>query len=1123
MGLSGLFSLSIAYAQSPITVNNFSFEANVASVGGDVTSVPTGWTAFNEAGSSDIGSENSGGTQYTVNNPLAAPADGNQYCYINMFNPSVTGGIYQDVGALQPNTTYTLTVAIGSRADRINSPGIISLVNGADDTGTVLASGGGLPGTQNTWQDYTVNFTTGASVSGDLTIVLSVLGNGTTIQADFDNVQLTALQRSVPEPVLIQNTTPASDTVAMGSNAVFTAAFSNSPPVNLQWLQIVSGSPNTTNNINTGVVNVTNNGVVTSTLTLSDVPLSSSGTSYQLEAVNATNNTGVPVYTRLAPLTVVSTITWYPSGAGNGVFSTDSVLGYAGTVGNEVYGVDFGGSGAVTTGNGYTFNDYVASGNMTIANSAGLVNNTGYEGGSVTTGDAGLDTILDYGVTGSATCTATLNNLTVGQAYTVLVLMDDNRTSGAGGPDFDVTDGLTASPAQDYAFPNGVPAVGGFIMGKFTAQSTSQPLTALEDGNAQYIAVLLEKGTAPAPVTAPTLTSDVDPLVSKLSPGAPVTLTVGVSGSPLSYQWSNQSGPVSGATNASYSFNASSGPGSYNTNSYFCTVTNTAGSIVSSTAEVITSTNIVSVYNFSFENDVAGGPGGVVKTVPSSWAAFNEGGSTDIGSENAGGTDYTVFDPLAAPADGNQFCYVNMFVSGVTGGIYQDVGALKPNTTYTLTVAIGNRNDAPPNGQPAWSPGIISLVNGANNTGTVLVTGGGLPATANSWQDYTITYSTGSSVSGDLTVELSVAGSPSIQADFDNVQLAQAPAPPVVAPTLTTDISPLASRLTTGTPVTFTVSANGFPLDYQWYNQNGPISGATNASYSFNSSTGTNSYYVAVTNSAGATNSSTAVVVSSPNIVTVQNYDFQNTTLNPGQTIVYTPNGPAGWNGFNIGSGGNYDIGLSYASGGDFTDPLTTPAFGNNYLWVNRFNGNGTQVAGVYQDVGSLKANTTYTLTVAIGQRASTGPDGSWSPGIISLVNGTSDVGTVLVTGGGLPATANSWQDYTASFTTGASVSGDLTVVLSVLDAPSIQGDFSNVQLTQVPQLVFNPPVISGGNLTLTASGGTAGGGYTLLTTTNLLGPWTTNSTGTFSGTGTLSSSIPIGTGHARFFLLRTP
>jgi hypothetical protein len=173
------------------TVYNPSFEFDVAlGVGQVVATVPTSWTAFNEAADIDIGSENAGGTDYTVNNPLAAPADAKQYCYINMFNPSVTGGIYQDVGALQPNTPYTLTVAIGSRADRINSPGIISLINGTDNTGTVLASGGGLPATQNTWQDYTVTFTTGPSVSGDLTIALSVLGDGTLIQADFDNVRL---------------------------------------------------------------------------------------------------------------------------------------------------------------------------------------------------------------------------------------------------------------------------------------------------------------------------------------------------------------------------------------------------------------------------------------------------------------------------------------------------------------------------------------------------------------------------------------------------------------------------------------------------------------------------------------------------------------------------------------------------------------------------------------------------------------------------------------------------------------------------------------------------------------------------------------------------------------------
>ncbi len=109
-----------------------------------------------------------------------------------MFNPGTTGGIFQDVGALQPYTTYTLTVAIGSRADRINSPGIISLLNGTNNNGTLLATTGGIPIDQNTWQDYSVTFTTGASVSGDLTIELSVTGNGSTVQADFDNVRLSS-------------------------------------------------------------------------------------------------------------------------------------------------------------------------------------------------------------------------------------------------------------------------------------------------------------------------------------------------------------------------------------------------------------------------------------------------------------------------------------------------------------------------------------------------------------------------------------------------------------------------------------------------------------------------------------------------------------------------------------------------------------------------------------------------------------------------------------------------------------------------------------------------------------------------------------------------------------------
>ncbi|MBW8863903.1 MAG: hypothetical protein JF609_03080, partial [Verrucomicrobia bacterium] len=171
---------------------------DVTSPGTSTAGVPTGWTAFNEGGPADIGSQWAGGADYTTNTPLGGPADGNQYCYINMFNLGVTGGIYQDTEALQSNTVYTLTVAIGSRHDRVNSAGILSLLNGTNNLGAVLASVGGLPTAQNTWRDYSVTYTTGASIHGNLTIELSVPGNGTTIQADFDNVRLTKVAAVAP-------------------------------------------------------------------------------------------------------------------------------------------------------------------------------------------------------------------------------------------------------------------------------------------------------------------------------------------------------------------------------------------------------------------------------------------------------------------------------------------------------------------------------------------------------------------------------------------------------------------------------------------------------------------------------------------------------------------------------------------------------------------------------------------------------------------------------------------------------------------------------------------------------------------------------------------------------------
>jgi hypothetical protein len=351
--------------------------------------------------------------------------------------------------------------------------------------------------------------------------------------------------------------------------------------------------------------------------------------------------------------------------------------------------------------------------------------------------------------------------------------------------------------------------------------------------------------------------------------------------------------------------------------------------------------------------------------------------------------------------------------------------------------------------------------------------------------------------------------------------LTKAPAPPVVAPTLITDINPIRSEVTTGAPWRLSVDVNGNPLNYQWYNQGGPISGATTNSYSFNAVAGTNTYQLIVTNSAGSVTSSIATVISAPNLVTVNNFSFEN-----GSTPAFG-NGaiPVSWTDYNS----------DWSTVSSDTSAYVPAIVPDGIYYYARNTGPSDPAAGgVYQDVGPLLANTSYTLTVAIGRRNDQGPGplpGDWSPGIISLLNGTDYTGTVLATTTGYPANAGTWQDFSATFATGASVSGDLTITLAVPPATTYQAAFDYVRLTKAASAppmapILNKSVISGGNLILTGAGGTPNASYTWLTTTNLSAPiiWTTNTTGTLDGTGSFSNSIPVSSSQrASFFRLRLP
>ncbi len=195
--LSALLLLLFVTAAQANPVVNFSFE-NPATPdgtygggpGGPPADVITGWTS-----SGGNGIQNFIGTgSYGVGSTLPAPADGKQTVYIN------GNDVYQDVGALHAYTIYTLTVAAGNQSGYgPGSTGLIELVNGTNDGGTLLNSTvlpstgnpGGIP--TGSFADYTTSFTTGPTVSGDLTIVLSKTSGN---QIDYDNVRLTA----TPEP-----------------------------------------------------------------------------------------------------------------------------------------------------------------------------------------------------------------------------------------------------------------------------------------------------------------------------------------------------------------------------------------------------------------------------------------------------------------------------------------------------------------------------------------------------------------------------------------------------------------------------------------------------------------------------------------------------------------------------------------------------------------------------------------------------------------------------------------------------------------------------------------------------------------------------------------------------------
>jgi len=362
-------------------------------------------------------------------------------------------------------------------------------------------------------------------------------------------------------------------------------------------------------------------------------------------------------------------------------------------------------------------------------------------------------------------------------------------------------------------------------------------------------------------------------------------------------------------------------------------------------------------------------------------------------------------NPLPGTAAGTHYADVKGYDGNTAEILYQDVTAngqgnlaLQPNTTYTLTIAVGVGRYSFPNN------GYIALVNGNSPTGTVLATAQmstlGFGNYANNFKDLTVTFTTGPTASGDLIIEVVTPyGYPGHgAATVDNVRL--------------------------------TSQAMG------------------------------------------------------PYSIAVANGGFESGTTS-GWTVVAS-------GGYGSGAGVVNNVTNQTATYPNFGNPLPGTAEGTYYATVTGYEGNPAEV--IYQDVttnglgnGPLQPNTTYTLLVSIGV-------GKYSSSVnnafVSLINGTNSSGTVLATTTvstlGMGAYMGKFRDLMLTFTTGPTVSGDLTIAIGTQHGYPSTGfiGVDNVRLNAAPPL--GGETVGGGTIASPAVGpqpayGIGGSGFTLV------------------------------------------
>jgi len=556
-----------------------------------------------------------------------------------------------------------------------------------------------------------------------------------------------------------------------------------------------------------------------------------------------------------------------------------------------------------------------------------------------------------------------------------------------------------------------------------------------------------------SPSVAPIITTQ--PLSQVVASGSSVTLNVAANGTvPLTYQWFYNGNAIAGATSSSYTVNSFSNTSAGN---YYATVTNSAGSVTSSTAilsllatnvspPVITtqpqSQGITAGSNLSLSVQISGNA-----SVTYQWF-FN-------GNAISGATSSSYSVSNAQTAVSGAYT-VEVIYAG--GAVFSNVAQVTVSNPVVIPVI-----SSQPQSQTV-SAGANVVFNVTTSFGTSLsyqwyFNGNVIPGATSSY--YALT-NVQAGNSGSYTVSIGYPGG-AVQSSAALLTVISS----YVAPVITAQ--PQSQSVNSGTSVTFNITATGTPApSYQWYFNGVPITGATGISYTvanvqpFNSG----SYNVLATNPGGSYASNGGILtVTSPNAPKITS---QPTSLTSAQGATVT---------FSVSATGVVNTGGTSANASGLATRATTASTYQWYLNGLAISGatNSTLVttatasnAGNYQCmiVNTSGSTMSTPATLAISQTTNPGRlvnlsvltlDGSGSQmltlGFASGGAGTTGTQSLLIRGSGPALTAynvaNVLPDPTLTLFSGSTVvnqnagwGSTLSNQIQVLSADAATGAF---------------------------------------------------------------------------------